>query len=511
MSGHGIYRDSDIVLSLGNVALFLSGIVMLCATSVVQAPFRDFPRSVQICFAIMVGFYIFKALLDTIHYNHFTAYGIHTVHHLLTITLYMVFLLERQNGLCGVLGLVFQADSVFIDTSKLLSGMDKDENELVNFTWINKYTGATVTFSTRLILPATLIFLSFTKNSIFTMDLIVVMFYFLSLVFFTIWNLLMFRNAVMGCVRYSHRLKTMTFQRAIEGHSDACYRQPGSQTSDSRLRVKHNDLRRLAPCSNTNIATTRKQRDRLNNLKTPQKIPISDAIGQLHTGEPSQSHHVFDRDRWSRGRSIQVDRRSSSEYDPPSTISDVEENAVRFGEKYPQRLDTISWSTSENSGNHFLSDAGQGVTSQNYVLDGGQAVIFNTVTDNVYYRHSIPPNMYNSYVHLDGNVYLERREESRPGPSDSTEYRHSRQPHPESHKKGEVKDTQQQQSHTDAMGLTASEARLTSQLAYTDNTTEVRSPCSKTVLEGTYLPNSIQRIHIPDMSAYPQFGENQSI
>ncbi|XP_071958803.1 uncharacterized protein [Antedon mediterranea] len=444
------YLPRYVVLTLGNILLFLLGIVTLCATNVIQSPFRDIPRTVQIGFAIMVGFYIFKLTLDSIHYIHIPSYGIPTVHHILTITLYLVFLVERQNGLCGVLGLVFQADAVFIDFSKLLNQMDKEDHELSNITWMN------------------------------------------NLVFFSIWNLLMFRNAAVGCFRYHYKLKEMACQRALIGLSSRVTGQQlrRTQAATPRLIMEHNNLKRLPPRSNTNIATKHKEIDRPNNLKVP-KLPIREAIGLepfQTTDRPSHSRHA---DTSAHGLSTFID--FNSDYNVPHTNSEIDEHFRKHDGRY-RCLDGISCSTSDSSSYNAVVG-----TESSHVMPVTPSYV-NSVVDNTGLHFHRPYN----YLQIDGDDVRTDRPREQPRQTDSTI--------------NAAAMTTTGDRSASASCLTESEAALTAQLAQTNfkdkpiTINEQNNNRPTAIFQGINVPNNNTQSVIPGgVCAYRQFGERQSI
>ena len=265
-----------------SAVLCVAGFVLLLQGDAIQKPFCGLTLSGRTCFAINIGCYMYLLVQDAVLQRHLTNYYITFTHHLVAAVVYVVFLEYRQNALVGAAGLLFAGATPFFEMTDFLKELHVEEH--------HKLYGVSCALSgisilvLRLLLPLGCIVYSFTVTSPFTMDILVLACYFLSVVFFGMLNLWFVYSAATS-LRANYRARSAwTYMRPLRtGKPHGLDLGISRKTGQVRFTAKRNDLNFLAPCSNTNLAPTNLRANQANINKEYHKMNITAFLNAFGT------------------------------------------------------------------------------------------------------------------------------------------------------------------------------------------------------------------------------------
>ncbi|XP_038070041.1 uncharacterized protein LOC119739255 [Patiria miniata] len=275
------------VLCFAAFALLLQG-------DVLQNPFLGLTTSGRTCFAINIGCYMYLLIQDALLQRHLPNYYITFMHHLVAAVVYLVFLEYRQNALSGTVGLFFAAAAPFFELSDLLKELHVEQHR--SACGVSFFLSGLFALVFRLLLPTGFVVYSYVVDSPFTMDILVMSCYFLSLVFFGMLNLWFVYSAGNSLRAHYRSRSAWLYMRPLQlgkPHGLDVRQARSSNTAASftqaSFTAKRNDLNLLAPCSNTNLASNTLTAGNLTNSgKDYHKMDIAAFFNTLGTAPSSE-------------------------------------------------------------------------------------------------------------------------------------------------------------------------------------------------------------------------------
>ncbi|XP_022091922.1 uncharacterized protein LOC110979993 [Acanthaster planci] len=265
-----------LLILVQSTVLCWAGVALLLQGEVLQKPFLGLAASGRVCFAINIGCYMYVLVQDALLQRHLSNYYITFMHHLVAAVVYLVFLEFRQNALGGTVGLFFAGAAPFFETSHLLKELHVETHRPAHGT-SSIFSGLSALVF-RVLLPAGFVAYSYVVASPFTMDILVMSCYFLSLVFFGMLNVWFVYSAV-DSLRAHYRAKSAwTYMRPLqsgEPHGLVVRQVQAKRPATLAFTTKRNDLNFLPPCSNINLASNSPTTRNVTNAKDYHKIDIA--------------------------------------------------------------------------------------------------------------------------------------------------------------------------------------------------------------------------------------------
>ncbi|XP_001620772.2 uncharacterized protein LOC5499133 isoform X1 [Nematostella vectensis] len=168
------------------IFLFLCGIVLLISGHTLNDPFLSTEPTVLYIFAIYLGHYVYKVLQDFLLRDKIPPFKINLLHHLVTISTYMVFLYYQQNGISGLNGLLFEGSVIFVDLATFLRRLGIRKNDYLHISCVLFGFIFAVVF--RAFSPLLILTISLLKHNPLKMDYLPLGFFFMNIVFFSMTN-----------------------------------------------------------------------------------------------------------------------------------------------------------------------------------------------------------------------------------------------------------------------------------------------------------------------------------
>ncbi|KAK3586816.1 hypothetical protein CHS0354_020028 [Potamilus streckersoni] len=174
--------------------LIICSIVAICSMDVVQDPFQNVydvqgfrSRFIGAIFGVNIGRYLYMIIQNLFLLQHLERlkFRADTVHHVVTVVCYTLFLAYRQNVLLGFIGIVMELNNIFDEMGKLMKGIKQTSN-----THYKRLTlsNCAVTIVFRGILPIIFLVIAMFHQSPFKMDYAPLTVFFLSIIFFSVIN-----------------------------------------------------------------------------------------------------------------------------------------------------------------------------------------------------------------------------------------------------------------------------------------------------------------------------------
>ncbi|XP_077983327.1 uncharacterized protein LOC144438165 [Glandiceps talaboti] len=249
-----------LVDQLSSLVLTILAVIALAISGIIYNPFMEMPSSVQMAVAVDIGHYAYKLAQDFYLREHFPSFKINALHHIVTVLVLSVFVFFEQNGLNSLVGLLFEGNVIFFGFSHFFKEMQVEKYSLTYGT--NLYCGCVTTLLLRGILPLAFLVVSIVYGNPFSMNYIVISFYFLSCIFFLILNLWMIKISFTSVQKFRKERKRHKLERAlIKSPSDEeshVGNVEGTSTMAKKSQLpcqKKNNVRYLTPVANTNINT----------------------------------------------------------------------------------------------------------------------------------------------------------------------------------------------------------------------------------------------------------------
>ncbi|XP_013408650.1 uncharacterized protein LOC106172464 [Lingula anatina] len=257
-------------------ALLIFGIYLATATPVMRHPFVTlntllggnadtnpkvtpttsyYEDLINVAFAINIGKYVYKLCQDCILVDH-VLFKLDSIHHVVTIACYSIFLLFRENMVLGITGLLMEGSPLFVDCAKIMKqgNLEKDSKNA----YISLLIASLVmTSMLRLVVPAILLIVSAVTASPFTMHYASLSAFFLSITFFTVLSLWTLKAGAVSLRKAVIVRKMRTFEKAlqpvIKNKAPLEEREVIELTNRSSISVVKNDFQYSRAYSNINV------------------------------------------------------------------------------------------------------------------------------------------------------------------------------------------------------------------------------------------------------------------
>lgn len=239
----------------------------LTTTDIIRSPFSGhsnyfISNFVGILLAINVGRYIYLILVNIYLYGESEPSRIKTdtMHHVVTIVCYSVFLAYHQNLLLSLVGMTMETNSIIVEISKIMKEMGKSRTK-----WYNKlsFINCALTLVFRGVIPVVFLVIAMFHETPFVMHYTTLTLFFLSIIFFSVINVWLILATIQRLVR-SYCKTTNDFDNTVAA--------PGIQrVCHSHLTTRNNlgylrryDNKNLCMVEDEKLNTNRKETTKVN-------------------------------------------------------------------------------------------------------------------------------------------------------------------------------------------------------------------------------------------------------
>ncbi|XP_002740514.1 uncharacterized protein LOC100379037 [Saccoglossus kowalevskii] len=175
------------------------GLYLMYSSNVMEKPFSGpIDNATQVAFSVMLGIYLFRSFRELFTFGIEKHFKANLLHHVVTVVTYAVLLDSKENGVYGVIGLIAEGSSFFIELGKYLKSVSLRDH---CFYKVVKSFGVVSTVSLRGLVPIVSVALSITTESPLTMGYISVTMFFTSGLFFGVINFYLVEAAVESALR----------------------------------------------------------------------------------------------------------------------------------------------------------------------------------------------------------------------------------------------------------------------------------------------------------------------
>ena len=173
-----------------------AGFYLFISTNISTNPFFEFNKAFEVVFGIQLAFYVFSISLRIFGSQDLLQYLHELLHHAIAIALYINILFTRNDALLGLIGLFMNGNLVFYELKSLLKVCVSSRCIVVYRATV--FLVATSTCVFRIIFPTILLTvpLAFSHKQLFLMDSMSVAFFFLSVIFFAVYNIWYVKHSI---------------------------------------------------------------------------------------------------------------------------------------------------------------------------------------------------------------------------------------------------------------------------------------------------------------------------
>ena len=239
----------------------------LTTTDIIRSPFSGhsnyfISNFVGILLAINVGRYIYLILVNIYLYGESEPSRIKTdtMHHVVTIVCYSVFLAYHQNLLLSLVGMTMETNSIIVEISKIMKEMGKSRTK-----WYNKlsFINCALTLVFRGVIPVVFLVIAMFHETPFVMHYTTLTLFFLSIIFFSVINVWLILATIQRLVRsYCKTTNDFDNTEAAPGIQRVCHSHLTTRNNLGYLR--RYDNKNLCMVDDEKLNTNRKETTKAN-------------------------------------------------------------------------------------------------------------------------------------------------------------------------------------------------------------------------------------------------------
>ncbi|XP_061189753.1 uncharacterized protein LOC133197651 [Saccostrea echinata] len=234
----------------------------LCGSDVIRYPFSKNPSStvndlVGILLAINIGRYIYLISVNIYLYGESEPSRIKTdtMHHVVTVVCYSVFLAYHQNLLLSLVGMTMETNSTVIELSKILKELGKNRTKLYSKL---SFLNCALTLVFRGIVPVVFLVIAMFHETPFVMHYTTLTVFFLSIIFFSVINVWLILATIQRLVR-SFCKTTNEFENTENVHGIQRVCQSHLTTRNNLGYLRRYDNKNLCTVDDEKLNTNRKE------------------------------------------------------------------------------------------------------------------------------------------------------------------------------------------------------------------------------------------------------------
>ncbi|XP_077983795.1 uncharacterized protein LOC144438585 [Glandiceps talaboti] len=175
---HSAFARRFYIDSVVQPTLCLIGFYLLFTTDVLEKPFSGpIDKKTSIVLSVTLGSYLFRSFRELFTFGKVSNFKSTIFHHVVTVITYAVILDTKENGIFGVVGLILEGGTTFIEFGKYLKKLRKRDKTYYK---VLKFFGLVLTIILRGVVPVVTLAVSTSTESPFVMTYISVIMFFTS-------------------------------------------------------------------------------------------------------------------------------------------------------------------------------------------------------------------------------------------------------------------------------------------------------------------------------------------